>query len=130
LPAKLTYLTWPIYDRVEECFICCGDFSIFGGGFGLLLNFCMPLVEVNTWFLIVVHPILSNFVVFSAFLFSWMDFDQHRYLSFGCGPFGCGGVDNPVFARACVGIWPKVVQLAAKIPYLHGFGSCQQNSHI
>jgi len=44
LQGKLTYLTWPICDTVEEHFICCGDFSIFGGGFGLLLNFCMPLV--------------------------------------------------------------------------------------
>ena len=87
--AKLTYLTWPIYDRVEEHFICCGDFSIFGGGLGLLLNFCMPLVEVNTWFLIVVDPILCKFVVFSAFLLSWMDLDQHRYLSFGCATIAC-----------------------------------------
>ena len=87
--AKLTYLTWPVYDRVEEHLICSGDFSIFGGGLGLLLNFCMPLVIVNTWFLIVVHPNLLNFVVFSAFLFSWMDLDQHRYLKFGCGPLGC-----------------------------------------
>ena len=63
-------LTWPVCDRVEEHLICCGDFSIFGGGLGLLLNFCMPLVIVNTWFLIVVHPIPSNMVVLFAFLFS------------------------------------------------------------
>jgi len=37
---------WPICDRVEENFICCGEFSISGGGLGLLLNFCMPLVEM------------------------------------------------------------------------------------
>jgi len=49
----------------------------------------MPLVEVNTWFLTVVHPIPFNMVVLFAFLFSWMDLDQHSYLNFGCGPFGC-----------------------------------------
>jgi len=89
LLAKLTYLTWPICDRVEENFICCGEFSISGGGLGLLLNFCMPLVEMCMWFLIVVHPIPSNMVVFSAFLFRWIDLDQHRYLNFGCAPLGC-----------------------------------------
>jgi len=115
---------------MEECLICCGDFFIFGGGVGLLLNLCMPLVEMNTWFLISAQPIPFNICVLTAFLFSWIDLDQHSYLNFGCGPFGCGDVDNPVFVRACVGIWPTVVQLAAKIPYLHGFGSCKQNSHI
>jgi len=69
--------------------MCCGMLSTFGGGFGLLLNFCMPLVEMCTWFLIVVHPILFNFVVFSAFLFSWMDSDQHGHLNFGCPTLGC-----------------------------------------
>jgi len=89
LLAKSKCLTWPIYDRVEEQLICCGDFSIFGGGLGLLLNFCMPLVEVNTWFLIVLHPILFNFDVLTAFLFGGMDLDQHRCLKFGCAPLGC-----------------------------------------
>jgi len=64
--AKLTCLTWPVHDRVEEHFICCGNFAIFGGGFGLLLNFCMLLVEMNTWLLIVVHPIPSNICVLAA----------------------------------------------------------------
>jgi len=124
LLAKLTCLTWPIYDRVEEYFISCGDFSIFGGGLGLLLNFCMPLVEVNTWFLIVVHPILSNMVDLFAFMFSWMDLDQYSNLNFGCGPFGCGDMDYSVVPRAHLEFWPTVVQSAAKIPYLYGFGSC------
>ena len=128
--AKSTCLTWPICDRVEEHLICCGDFSIFGGGLGLLLNFCMPLVTVNTWFLIVVHPILLNFVVFSAFLFSWMDLDQHRYLSFGCGPFGCGDMDYSVFSRACEEIWPTVVMEAVNVPHLHEFGSCKQKANV
>jgi len=130
LLAKLTYQTWPICDRVEEHLTCCGDFSIFGGGLGLLLNFCMPLVEVNTEFLIVVHPILFNFVVFSAFLFSWMDLDQHRYLSFGCGPFGCGDMDYSVFSRAHFEIWPTGLLETQKVPQLHGFGSCKQKANV
>jgi len=44
--------------------------EMWGGGLDLLLNFGMPLVIVNTWFLIVVHPIPSNMVVLFAFLFS------------------------------------------------------------
>jgi len=43
LQGKLTCLTWHVCDRVEEHFMCCGDFSIFGGGFGLLLNFLHAL---------------------------------------------------------------------------------------
>jgi len=113
LPAKLTCLTSPICDRVEEHLICCGNLSIVGGGWGLLLIFCRPLVIVNTWFLIVVHPILFNLVVFSAFLFSWMDLDQHRYLSFGCGTLGCWDGDYSVLSRGHLEIWPTVVQSAA-----------------
>jgi len=124
LLAKSKYLIWPIYDRVEEHLTCCGDFSIFGGGLGLLLNFCMLLVEVNTSFLIVVHPILFNMVVLTAFLLSWMDSDQHSYLNFGGGPLGCGDVDYSVFSRACVGIWPTVAMETEKVPHLHEFGSC------
>jgi len=123
-------LTWPVCDRVEEYLICCGDFSIFGGGLGLLLNFCVPLVMVNTWFLIMVHSILFNFVVFGAFLFSWMDLDQHVYLNFGCVPFGCGDVDCSVFSRACVGIWPTVAMEAVNVPHLHEFGSCKQKACV
>jgi len=84
----------------------------------------MPLVEVNTWFLIVVHPILSNMVDLFAFMFSWMDLDQYSNLNFGCGPFGCGDMDYSVVPRAHLEFWPTVVQSAAKIPYLYGFGSC------
>jgi len=91
---------------------------------GLILNFCMPSVEVNTWFLIVVHPVLFNFVALFAFLFGWMDSDQHGHLSFGCGPFGCGDMDHSVFSRAHLEIWPTAVQQAAKNPCPHGFGSC------
>jgi len=97
---------------------------------GLLLNFCMPLVIVNTWFLIVDHPILINFVVFSTFLFSWMDLDQHSYLNFGSAPFGCGDVDCSVFSRACVGIWPTVAMEVVNGPQLYEFGSCKQKAHI
>jgi len=73
LQAKLKYLTCPISNRVEECSICCGDFFIFGKGVGLFLNFHMSLVGMNTWLLIVVHPIPSNICVLAAFcLAGWI----------------------------------------------------------
>jgi len=90
----------------------------------------MPLVMVCTWFLIVVHPIPSNMVALFAFLFSWMDLDQHSYLNFGCGPFGCGDVDYSVFSRACVGIWLTVAMEAVNVPHLHEFGSCKQKANV
>jgi len=124
LLAKSKCVTWPVCDGVEEQLICCGDFSILGGGLGLLLNFCMPLVELNTRFLIVLHPILFTFVVLTAFLFGRMDLDQHRCLNFGCAPLGCWDVDCSAFSRACVGIWPTVVMEAVNVPHLHEFGSC------
>ena len=74
---------------LEENFICCGMLSTFGGAVVLLLNFCVALVEINMWFLIVVPPIPSNIVGLTAFLLSWMDLDPHGYLSFGCGTPSC-----------------------------------------
>jgi len=100
LQAKLKYLTWPISNGGEECLICCGDFFIFGQGVGLFLNFHMSLVGMNTWLLIVVHPIPSNICVLAAFLPSRVNLDQHRYLSFGCGALGFWDVDNSVFSKA------------------------------
>ena len=128
LLAKLTYLTWPIYYGVEENFICCGEFSIFGGGLCLLLNFCMRLVEMCTSFLIVVHSILFNMVVFSAFLFRWMDLDQHRCLNFGCPTLGCWDVDNSGFSGAEMTQRPRL--RGPKGPHLNEFLRCGQSSYV
>jgi len=56
---------------------------------GLFLNFYISLVEMNRWFLIVVHPIPPNMCVLTASLPNRMNLDQHRCLSFSCGTFGC-----------------------------------------
>jgi len=55
----------------------------------LFLNSHKFLVEMNTWFLIVVPPIPYNTCVLIAFLPSRMYLEQHGYLSFGCGALGC-----------------------------------------
>jgi len=102
--AKLKCLTWLIYIGVEEHLIFCGDFFIFGGGVGLFLNFHVSLVGMNTWFLIVMHPILSNICVLTAYVPSRMNLDQHRCSSFGCGALGCWDMDSSVFPRAHLGI--------------------------
>jgi len=54
-----------------------------------LQNFHMVMAMGDVGFLFVVISILTNIVAFSAFLFSRMDLDQHRYLNFGCGTPGC-----------------------------------------
>jgi len=121
LQAKLKCLTCPISNGVEENLICCGEFFIFGKGVSFFLDFHMSLVGMNTWLLIVVHSIPSNICVLAAFLPSRMNLDQHRHLSFGCGALGCWDVDNSVFSRAHLGIWPTSLMEAANDPHLCEF---------
>ena len=59
-----------------------------------LQNFHMVMAWGDVGFLVVVLSILTNIVVFSAFVFSRINLDQHRYLTFGCGHLGCRDMEN------------------------------------
>jgi len=95
-----------------------------------LLNFHMVMAWGDVCFLVVVPSILTNIVVFSAFVFSRMDLDQHRYLTFGCGHLGCPAVENPGYVRTHSEIWPTCLMERGKVTQLHEFCSCRQNSNV